>query len=254
MNKHTCRNHFPSDKEYNVIYADPPWPYHNTSPNHPKYPLMEHNELMDLPVKDIAHEHCALFLWTTHAMLNMALELIENWGFKYKTTFKIWFKVHDNGSPAYIPGFWANSNTELLLVATKGTPLKLFRKSKHTEHQTFTSTRGQHSEKPEEIREAIENFLTVDSRIELFARKNTPGWDSWGLDLPGYFFSCNDDIVYSDHQRSIGCQVNTIQKQAPKKNTVLTERIKSNNNIPLGHKPLCNCFVCKRVRETVSSQ
>jgi len=43
-----------------------------------------------------------------------------------------------------------------------------------------------HSEKPEEFRQLIED-ATADMpnrrRIELFARRTTPGWDTWGNEV-----------------------------------------------------------------------
>jgi hypothetical protein len=41
-----------------------------------------------------------------------------------------------------------------------------------------------HSEKPAEVRAIIEKMHPDASRIELFAREWTPGWDAWGDELP----------------------------------------------------------------------
>lgn len=43
--------------------------------------------------------------------------------------------------------------------------------------------RGEHSVKPNEIRENIVKMFPTQSRIELFARQKPEGWDVWGLDV-----------------------------------------------------------------------
>jgi len=242
-----------------VIYADPPWQYEQRGTKFSNqceahYPTMSYNELEKLPVGSIADTHCALFLWTSNPMLPKAIGLIEHWGFKFKTVFKVWRKVNNDGSNVMVPGWWSRSSTELLLVATKGSPLAKFKSSNHTEQQEFTSTRGVHSEKPYEIRESIENFMNVERKIELFARHAVENWDAWGLEVPDFFHSCKNDIVYNTNSRSIGIQVNTYEtksktKKNKQKSSNLSDRIKSNNSIPLGHKEHCNCFVCKKINK-----
>jgi len=43
--------------------------------------------------------------------------------------------------------------------------------------------RRRHSEKPIEVRQAIEKMFPTQERIELFARRKAKGWEAWGLDL-----------------------------------------------------------------------
>ena len=42
--------------------------------------------------------------------------------------------------------------------------------------------RGRHSEKPDVVREMIER-ASPGPRLELFARKVTPGWYTWGHEI-----------------------------------------------------------------------
>lgn len=251
--KSECMENFPQDK-YQIIYADPPWQYDQRSVNLSNqcslhYPTMSLSELKDLNIGLIADKHCALYLWTSNPMLPKSISLIEHWGFEYKTVFKVWRKVNSDGTNVMVPGWWSRSSTELLLVATKGNPLSKYKSANHVELQEYTSTRGVHSEKPDEIRESIENFMNVEKRIELFSRKIVNNWDAWGLEIPGFFYSCGSDITYGVNNRSIGIQVHI--EQTPKKrnkNKVLSDKILNNKGIPLGHKPNCNCFVCKKIR------
>jgi N6-adenosine-specific RNA methylase IME4 len=183
--KSACLKAFPTHKKYDVIYADPPWSFGatgkkiaNQAADH--YPTMSIEQLSALPVKEISAKNCALFMWVCNPLLPEALELITNWGFKYKTVFKVWTKRTKDGNPVCVPGWWSRGSTEQLLVASKGSPLQ--NKTTNCERQEFASLRGSHSEKPDEIREAVRNFLMVKDRLELFGRKSVADWDVWGLE------------------------------------------------------------------------
>ena len=73
-------------------------------------------------------------------------------------------------------GFWTRSNAEVCLLATKGHP----KRKSASVHQFIISHREQHSKKPDEARDKIVELMGDISRIELFARQKTPGWDVWG--------------------------------------------------------------------------
>jgi hypothetical protein len=49
------------------------------------YPTMDIEQIKQLPVGDIAEEDAILWRWTTNAYLNMAFDVVEAWGFEYKT-------------------------------------------------------------------------------------------------------------------------------------------------------------------------
>ena len=50
-------------------------------------------------------------------------------------------------------------------------------------HQVVMTPVGEHSAKPDEVRQRIER-LVVGSYLELFARTERPGWVSWGAEVP----------------------------------------------------------------------
>ncbi len=129
-----------------------------------------------------------LFLWATNPQLGQALDVIKAWGFEYKTVFKVWLKRSQAGAPLLGLGWWSRSSTELVLVATRGSGYMNW-KTTHSEPQEYASTRGAHSEKPDAIRDAVKGFLAVPNRLELFARTTTEGFDSWGLETPGFFYT-----------------------------------------------------------------
>lgn len=237
---------FPTHKKYQVIYADPPWRY-NTSMNvqgscTTHYNTMTNDELSDLPVSQIADNTCALFMWATNPKLPDAIALMKAWGFEYKTVFKVWRKTNNDGTPVLCPGWWSRSSVELLLVGTKGYPLKKW-KTTCSEPQEFASVREAHSKKPDAIRDAVEHFLNVQHRVEIFARMIVPGWDSWGNEIAGYFYEGCGQTPYelSDTSRSIGVQCDLLKKKPGAKGC---GGIKN-------HKTDCGCFVCKKIRNKI---
>ncbi len=177
-------------KKYNIIYADPPWNYMPRTSNagifnsiKTAYPTLTIAQICNLPVKSIAHYHSALFLWTSDAMLRDALRVIDAWGFTYRTVAFVWSKRTAANKPHHMWGNWTLKNTELCLLATRGTPHSLFKKS-NTVRQLIESPRREHSRKPHQVRERIVDLLGDIPRVELFARQKTPGWDIWGNELP----------------------------------------------------------------------
>ena len=89
-----------TDKKYNIIYADPPWAYKDKKCNGAcefHYKTMNIKDICNLPIKEITQKDCVLFLWTTYPMLKEGLQLIEKWGFTYKTIAFQWVKQNKSG-------------------------------------------------------------------------------------------------------------------------------------------------------------
>ena len=186
--------------KYKVIYADCPWDYENS--NGPAfggatYPTMSVEELKSLSIGQIADKDCVLFFWATFPKLREALEIIEAWGFQYRTNAFTWVKINPKSETLYSGlGYWTNQNSEICLLAKKGHPKRVAKNVK----QIIMAPRGRHSEKPAEVRDRIVQLMGNVPRIELFARKRVPGWDALGLDLDGL------DIRKSIHLINI-CQL-----------------------------------------------
>ncbi|ERJ82051.1 MT-A70 protein [Peptostreptococcaceae bacterium oral taxon 113 str. W5053] len=137
-------------------------------------------ELCALPVSEITEKDCVLFLWATFPQLKEALQLIKAWGFTYKTVAFVWLKTNKKALTwFYGLGFWTRGNAEICLLATKGHPK---RQAKNI-HQLIISPIEEHSKKPEEARKKIVALMGDIPRIELFARKESPGWDIWGNEV-----------------------------------------------------------------------
>ena len=182
-------------KKYTVLYADPPWRYRN-KPNgrspESHYPTMKTEDICALPVQALAAEDCALFLWATMPMIFEAQKVLAAWGFRYKTVAFVWVKQNREGTGIFWGmGYWTRANAELCLLATKGRP----QRRANNVHQVIISPVEEHSKKPEEARRRIEALLGDVPRLELFARRPSPGWDVWGNEV-------ESDVVLEQTQDS----------------------------------------------------
>ena len=172
-------------KKYQIIYADPPWRYDDrgcqgTMANH--YSGMKLKDICGLEIKGIADDNCVLFLWATYPMLREALQVIESWGFVYKSIGFQWLKLNSKAlTPFYGLGRWTRGNTEPCLLATKGKPKRV----SASVFQLIQTPRRKHSQKPDEARDKIIELMGDLPRIELFAREKTPGWDAIGYGIDG---------------------------------------------------------------------
>jgi N6-adenosine-specific RNA methylase IME4 len=169
--------------KYSVIYADPPWHYRNYEDttasrwvgNH--YAVLDVPTLKTLPISEIAADDCALFLWTTPPCLQEALTVLTAWGFEYKTKAFCWVKQNKKADSLFWGmGYWSRSNTEDCWLATRGRPKRV----DAGVHQVVLSHVGEHSSKPDEVRDRIVKLCGDVPRIELFARSKAGGWDSIG--------------------------------------------------------------------------
>jgi len=173
------------DKKYNIIYADPPWSYRNFQGRgkaygdvSAHYPTMSLDEMKQMPVSDIADKNSALLMWATYPNLKEALELMEAWGFDYRTVAFTWVKTRGKGFYSGL-GFYTNSNAEICLLGIKG---KMKRDKKNVKQLVIAELR-EHSRKPDEVRDRIVDLFGDKPRIELFARECAENWDCWGEEV-----------------------------------------------------------------------
>ena len=166
-------------KKYQIIYADPPWQFQAGGGRKPPYPVMKMKDIIKLPINDLSDENCILFLWATDPQLPDAIQLIKEWGFKYKTVAWTWVKTGKVAKFSMGLGYWTRGNPEMCLLATKG---KIHRLAKNIP-QLLLSPRREHSRKPDEIKDKIISLVGDLTRIELFAREKTEGWDVWGNEV-----------------------------------------------------------------------
>ncbi len=131
------------------------------------YATMPTEDIMRLPVGELAAKDCALFLWVTMPKLFEAQRVIKAWGFEFKTVAFVWVKRNPNANTLFWGlGCWTRTNAELCLLATRGKPKRLARNV----HQVIISPVEEHSKKPGETRRRIEALMGDLPRVELFAR------------------------------------------------------------------------------------
>ena len=177
-------------KKYNVIYADPAWKYNKgvfqdngRSDRLLPYQTMSIEEIKALPINTISDKDCACFMWVTDSHLKQGIEVLEAWGFKYKTIAFIWKKITNKGNTCATVGAWTMKNCEICLLGTKGNMLK-YKVSNNT-FQLIEAERTVNSKKPMETRIKIDSIFPNLPRIELFARQKVEGWDAMGFDVDG---------------------------------------------------------------------
>ena len=175
-------------KAFDIIYADPPWDYkgqlQHAGPGSGDsggairhYSTVTLEDLKQLPIWKIAAQDCLLFMWATNPHLDQAIDLGKSWGFSWATVAFVWDKQKTN------PGFYTLSQCELCLVFKMG---KIPRpRGARNIRQLISAKRGEHSQKPLQVRDCIEQMFPSQSKIELFAREAIEGWVTWGLEANG---------------------------------------------------------------------
>jgi N6-adenosine-specific RNA methylase IME4 len=184
---------------YQVIYADPPWHYNDRGNLKTRfrggagqhYSLMEIDEICALPVGEIAARDAVLFLWITcPKLLEYGPRVLRAWGFRHATVGFAWVKVTKrsacglcgDGKPFFGVGYYTKSNAELCLLATRGKKLK---PATDRVSMLVKEPRGAHSEKPEEVARRVDLLYPDARKIELFARRERPGWTCIGSEITG---------------------------------------------------------------------
>lgn len=180
------------NKKYQIIYADPPWKYgsksavNNTKGSEIKklsehYPSMSTESISNLRVKDIIEEEACCFMWFTSAFSEDANKIMRDWGFKPIKIIWVWEKLTNRGNTCKNVGPWSMGCYEYVLFGTRGNIMK---HRKKIFDEKMPAERFKHSQKPNIARERIEAmFPSFRSKLELFARQESHGWDAWGNEV-----------------------------------------------------------------------
>ncbi len=166
-------------RKFGVVYADPEWKFETYSAetgmdraadNH--YATSSVEMIKARPVGDIAADDCVLFLWATVPMLEHALDVLNEWGFKYRSQF-IWRK------PKAGTGYWNRNRHDILLIGTRG---KVPCPAQGEQWgSVITADLARHSQKPDNFYYLIEHYFPSLPKIELNARGVArDGWCAWG--------------------------------------------------------------------------
>ncbi len=188
--------------QHSVILADPPVPFKvwgkrpggiDSRAAEAHYPTMTWDDLNNLGplVQGVAAPDCVLFLWLCQPLLIETLAMAQAWGFEYKTKAFSWVKTYGAGRGFFVGmGYWTRANTEDVLLFTRGNP----RRAAKDVYQVLATLEGEtpailapmtrHSEKPEAIQDRIER-LVDGPYLELFGRRQRPGWTAVGNEIDG---------------------------------------------------------------------
>jgi len=125
---------------------------------------------IDVPSDDNA----VLYMWATAPKLKEGLQVIEAWGFEYKT-HAIWDKEQMG------MGYWFRGQHELLMVGVKGkfSPPKASLRTS----SVIRGNRHKHSSKPNKIRDYLALCYPDFAKLEMFARTKTEDWDVFGNEV-----------------------------------------------------------------------
>ena len=193
-------------KSYGAILADPPWRFTNRTgkmaPEHrrlSRYQTLTLEEIKSIPISLVAASSCHLYLWVPNALMPEGLQVMEAWGFQYKTNL-IWHKIRKDGGPdGRGVGFYFRNTTEMVLFGVKGKLRTLAPGRRQV--NTIKSQKREHSRKPDELYDIVE-ACSPAPYLELFARGQRPGWDQWGNEVEDYSPTWPTYANHSQNHRS----------------------------------------------------
>jgi len=175
-------------KLYKNILADPPWYWRNYAADAPgmthersrgamrHYPCMTTDQICGLQAP--AADDCVLFLWACWPNLKDAMQVIDAWGFEYKTLAWVWVKTNRNSMGFFTGmGYYTRANSEPCFLATRGKPG--LPEDKGVQALIVSPVR-EHSRKPDEQYRKVESLYPNSTYLEMFARRKRDGWDAWG--------------------------------------------------------------------------
>jgi N6-adenosine-specific RNA methylase IME4 len=191
--------------KYGTVLADPPWQFANRTgkmaPEHKRlnrYSTLSLQEIKEIPMTLAAAENSHLYLWVPNALLKEGLQVMEAWGFEYKTNI-VWHKVRKDGGPdGRGVGFYFRNTTELVLFGIRGR-LRTLQPGRRQVNIIKTMKR-EHSRKPDELYGIIE-ACSPGPFLELFSRGRRAGWDAWGNETEDYFPKWNTYANHSQNER-----------------------------------------------------
>jgi len=195
---------FTSSQKFSTILADPPWQFQNRTgkmaPEHKRlrrYSTLSLDQIKTLPVATVLNEPAHLYLWVPNALLLEGIEVLQEWGFSYKTNL-IWHKVRKDGGPdGRGVGFYFRNTTEMILFGVRGKNARTLKPGR-SQVNIIRTRKQEHSRKPDELYELIEN-CSSGPFLELFARGTRKNWVAWGNQAQDYM---PDWPTYSNHSQS----------------------------------------------------
>lgn len=172
------------NKKFSVILADCPWSFkcyskkgEEKSPSK-HYKTMSIEDICAIPVKEVAHKDSILFMWVYQPLLPEAFEVMNAWGFDYKSIAFVWNKLTKYGKRHISTGYYTRAGMEMVLLGRRGNPPRVADKGIR---QVFDAVVREHSRKPDCVYDYIDRLYPTGQKLELFARSEyRMGWTKVG--------------------------------------------------------------------------
>ena len=185
---------------FRVVCADCPWPFKDKLPGASRgaaknYDLMTMADLFAVANWDDRVLHlmgqpiatdAVLFLWRVASMQQEALDVVRAWAFKPVDSEIVWLKKTVNGERWFGMGRTVRAEHEICLIAHRQSRAVRSRSVRSTfvteeSFEGLSAINYRHSQKPEMFYDIIEQ-LYEGPYLELFARRQRPGWTCLGLE------------------------------------------------------------------------
>lgn len=178
-------------RHFKTIAADPAWKFQTHSPAGQKriekhYGTMGLDEIIAMPVRELATRDCFLHLWVPGPFLvkGLHVRVMRAWGFEPTAMSFVWIKTKRDAimwqldavdSFHFGNGYTTRHNAEFAVLGRRGNPVRLSTRVR----ELIISQRREHSRKPTEFLDRVEQF-SAGPYLELFARESRKGWSAWG--------------------------------------------------------------------------
>lgn len=162
------------------LMVDPPWSFTlrtrkgEAKSAQAKYACQPIDWIKALPMDVLAAENCLCWLWCTNPMLRQGFEVLDAWGFDFRTAGH-WVKRTTHGKLAFGTGYLLRCAGEPFLIGVRGKV-----KTSRSVRSVIEGRIRAHSQKPEEAYREAERLMPDARRVEVFSRMNRPGWRVWG--------------------------------------------------------------------------
>lgn len=169
---------------YRVLCADPPWRFDDKLPGKTRGASRQYETLTAYQLKHFTLPPLAddayLFLWRVASMQQEALDVMDAWGFTLKSEI-VWQKLTKKGKPWFGMGRHVRASHEVALIGVRGKPQRKVRniRSVFAAPVPVEGKKYKHSAKPEAFYDLVEQ-LAPGPYVELFARRQRPGWTCFG--------------------------------------------------------------------------
>jgi N6-adenosine-specific RNA methylase IME4 len=171
--------------QFQIIVADPPWSFDDKLTMSDvkrgaasQYPVLDLAAIEGLDLLAVGATNSLLALWCPSSMLDDGFNVMCGWGYVLKTTY-IWVKTATTGL-AFGMGRYFRAAHEIALIGTRGSCMP----ENKSQRSVIQHPALPHSAKPEALQDSLDLMYPGATKLELFARRDRPGWVCVGNECP----------------------------------------------------------------------